>query len=159
MVLSWLGLAAHVAVAASIGSPAPALSLRTASGDAVDLSALRGKVVYVDFWASWCTPCRRAFPWMSEMQKKYGPSGFTIIAVNVDKKREDAERFLQGFAKPPFSVVYDPDGRTPALWEVKGMPSSFLVDGKGNVAAVETGFHDTNVAELENRIKALLAAK
>jgi cytochrome c biogenesis protein CcmG/thiol:disulfide interchange protein DsbE len=143
------------ATAADVGAPAPALALATAGGDVVALDQLRGKVVYVDFWASWCGPCRKSFPWMAEMQRKYGPSGFTVVAVNLDKKRPDAERFLR-VTPAQFTVVYDPAGTTPAVWNVKAMPSSFLIDAKGNVVVVESGFHDHKVAELENRIKTLV---
>ena len=107
-----------------------AFALPTAKGETVALDKLRGKVVYVDFWASWCGPCRRSFPWMNEMQRKYGPRGFVDRRVNVDKKREDAERFL---AQNPaeFTIVFDEAGATPAAYAVKGMPSSYLVDARG----------------------------
>ena len=153
-----MGWGTTVARAADVGAKAPALALPTASGETVTLEGLRGKVVYVDFWASWCGPCRKSFPWMADMQKKYGASGFTVVAVNVDKKRPDAERFLQS-TPAQFTVVYDPAGATPATWSVKAMPSSFLVDAKGNLAFVESGFRDENIPELEGRIKALVAAK
>jgi cytochrome c biogenesis protein CcmG/thiol:disulfide interchange protein DsbE len=145
-------------LAADLGAPAPALSLPTASGETVALEKLRGKVVYVDFWASWCGPCRKSFPWMAEMQKKYGPSGFTVVAVNVDKKRPDAEKFLQT-TPAEFTVVYDPSGTTPSAWSVKAMPSSFVIDAKGNVALIESGFRDDTGADVESRIKALVGAK
>ena len=153
-----VGFGVVFAHAADVGAPAPALTLPTASGEAVALEALRGKVVYVDFWASWCGPCRKSFPWMAEMQKKYGPSGFTVVAVNVDKKRPDADRFLQA-TPAQFTVVYDPAGTTPTAWNVKTMPTSYVIDAKGNVAMVESGFKDENVPELENRIKSLVGAK
>ncbi|MEO8752598.1 MAG: TlpA disulfide reductase family protein [Casimicrobiaceae bacterium] len=145
------------AYATEAGQPAPAFALPTAKGDTVALDKLRGKVVYVDFWASWCGPCRRSFPWMNEMQQKYGAKGFTVVAVNVDKKRSDAEKFLvQNPAN--FTVVYDEAGATPAAYGVKGMPSSYLVDARGNVTFVERGFLDESKADLENRLAALLAA-
>jgi len=149
---------ACTALAVEAGAPAPKLSLPMAGGEIVALDKLRGKVVYVDFWASWCGPCRRSFPWMAQMQKKYGASGFTVVAVNVDKKRADADRFLQA-VPAPFTVVYDPEGATPSAWNVKAMPSSFVIDTKGNVAFVEAGFRDDDVAELESQIKALIVAK
>jgi cytochrome c biogenesis protein CcmG/thiol:disulfide interchange protein DsbE len=152
----WLG--AGAAWAAKLGEPAPSLSLPTAEGETVALEKLRGKVVYVDFWASWCGPCRKSFPWMAEMQKRYGPSGFTVIAVNVDKRRADADRFLQAIPAK-FTVVYDPSGSTPAVWGVTAMPSSFVVDAKGNIALVEAGFRDERVTELESLIKSLTQAK
>jgi thiol-disulfide isomerase/thioredoxin len=146
-----------LAHAADPGQPAPAFALPTAKGDVVALDKLRGKVVYVDFWASWCGPCRRSFPWMNEMQQKYGPRGFAVVAINVDKKRSDAERFLvQNPAS--FTVVYDEAGSTPTAYGVKGMPSSYLIDARGNVTFVERGFLDENKAELENRVAALVAA-
>lgn len=160
-VVAALLLAAFLATppvfATDAGQPAPAFSLPTAKGDTVALDKLRGKVVYVDFWASWCAPCRRSFPFMNEMQQKYGSRGFTVVAINVDKKRSDAERFLvQNPAN--FTVVYDETGATPAAYGVKGMPSSYLVDARGNVTFVERGFLDENKAELENRVAALLGA-
>jgi cytochrome c biogenesis protein CcmG, thiol:disulfide interchange protein DsbE len=153
-----IGFAAPLAGAADVGAPAPALSLPTASGETVAIDQLKGKVVYVDFWASWCAPCRKSFPWMAEMQKKYGPSGFTVVAVNVDKKRPDADRFLQS-TPAAFTVVFDPAGTTPTAWNVKAMPTSFVIDAKGNIAMVEAGFKDENVPELENRIKTLVGSK
>ena len=151
----WL---APMALAAAVGDAAPAFSLPTAAGEAVTLERLRGKVVYVDFWASWCGPCRRTFPWMNEMQRKYGGSGLAIVAVNVDKKRTDAERFL---AQVPaeFTIVYDAGGATPSAYGVKGMPSAYLVDPAGKVVAVEQGFREEAAAELEVRVRALLPAK
>ena len=156
-VLLAMFLATPLAQAADAGQPAPAFALPTAKGEVVALEKLRGKIVYVDFWASWCGPCRRSFPWMNEMQGKYGPLGFVVVAINVDKKRSDAERFLvQNPAE--FTVVYDEAGNTPAAYGVKGMPSSYLIDARGNVSLVERGFLDENKAGLESRIAALVAA-
>jgi hypothetical protein len=95
---------------------------------------------------------------MNALQKKYGAKGFAIVAVNVDKKRPDAERFL---AQTPaeFTVVYDAAGATPAAWGVKGMPSSYLIDGAGRIVAVEQGFRDEAAATLDAQIGALLAGK
>ena len=148
--------AAAPARAVEAGAPAPNFSLPNAKGEPLALDKLRGRVVYVDFWASWCGPCRRSFPWMNEMQQKYGNKGFTVVAINVDKKRADAEKFL---AQIPanFQVVYDEAGTTPAAYAVKGMPSSYLIDARGNVSYVERGFVDESKTPLEERVKALLA--
>ncbi len=150
-----LAMAADAA-AVGAGEPAPAFSLPTAAGDTVALDKLRGRVVYVDFWASWCGPCRRSFPWMNEMNAKYGPNGLTVVGVNLDKRRPDAEKFLQQ-TPASFTIVYDPAGRTPEAYAVKGMPSSYLVDRAGNVVAIESGFREEQKAELETRIRTLLA--
>jgi cytochrome c biogenesis protein CcmG, thiol:disulfide interchange protein DsbE len=142
--------------AANPGAPAPPFALSTASGETVALAALRGRVVYVDFWASWCAPCRRSFPWMNAMQARYAGEGLAIVGVNVDKRRADAERFLRD-TPASFTIVYDAEGTTPAAYDVKGMPSSYLIDRGGSVVAVEEGFHDERRAALEARIRALLA--
>jgi len=151
-------LATAPAGAFEAGERAPGFALATATGETVSLESLRGKVVYVDFWASWCGPCKRSFPWMNELQKKYGAAGLAIVAINVDKKRPDAERFL---AQVPaaFTIVYDAPGATPAAFAVKGMPTSFLIDAKGTIVMIEQGFRDEGAADVEARIRALLAAR
>jgi thiol-disulfide isomerase/thioredoxin len=152
-----LALGATTAHAVDAGAPAPGFTLPTAKGEAIALDKLRGKVVYVDFWASWCGPCRRSFPWMNEMQQKYGAKGFTVVAINVDKKRADADKFL-ALLPASFPVVFDEAGTTPTAFAVQGMPSSYLIDARGNVSYVERGFTDESRGPLEERVKALLAA-
>lgn len=150
-------IAAWVAPAHALapGEAAPALSLPALDGSSLTLDALRGRLVYVDFWASWCTPCKRSFPWMGEMQRKYGEQGLTVVAVNVDKKRADADRFL--VATPAaFTVVFDDSGRTPTAWQVKSMPSSYLVDPAGRILFVESGFRDERKEAIEAAIRAAL---
>lgn len=147
--------AAPPAQAVDAGAPAPALALARSDGAIVSLDSLRGRVVYVDFWASWCGPCRQSFPWMNEMQRKYGDRGLTVVGVNVDKRDADAQRFLQQ-VPASFTIVYDPKGEAPAAFGVKAMPSSYLIDAQGRVAYVERGFRDERRAELERRIAAAL---
>ena len=146
------------ALAVEAGETAPAFALPTAKGETVALDKLKGQVVYVDFWASWCGPCKRSFPWMNDLQQRYGGKGLAIVAVNVDKRREDADKFL---AQTPaqFTIVFDPAGGTPTQFAVKGMPSSYLIDGKGNVIAVEQGFHDDRKGPLEDQIRTLLSTR
>lgn len=107
--------------------------------DAFDLEAHRGKIVWVDFWASWCTPCRRSFPWLNDVMARYGDQGLVIVGVNVDKERALAEEFLRD-TPARFSIVYDPEGATAEKYEVLGMPSSFLIDRDGNVISSHIGF-------------------
>ena len=156
--LACSALVSAAAAAVDVGERAPLFALPTAAGDTVALERLRGKVVYVDFWASWCGPCRRSFPWMNAMNRKYGAQGLTIVAINVDKKHEDAMRFLSEMPTE-FTVVYDAPGAVPAAYAVQGMPSSYLIDQSGNVSAIEQGFHDESRTTLEQKIRALLAQR
>ncbi len=129
------------------GEPAPEIDLPGAS-IAAKLSELKGKVVYVDFWASWCGPCKQSFPWMNEMQKKYGPQGLQIVGLNVDAKREDADTFLKEFPAQ-FEVAFDSKGESAKKFKIKGMPTAFLVGKDGLVLNVHQGFRDKDRADLE----------
>jgi cytochrome c biogenesis protein CcmG/thiol:disulfide interchange protein DsbE len=153
-----LSLIAGLAGATGVGEQAPPFSLPTAHGDTVALPELRGRIVYVDFWASWCAPCRRSFPWMNELQQRYGDHGLTIVAINVDRRRADADQFLQGNTAH-FAVVYDDRGATPLSYSVKGMPSSYLIDARGIVVDVEQGFHDDRKGAVEDQIRSLLSGR
>lgn len=121
----------------------------------LDLDQYRGKVVYLDFWASWCKPCRQSFPWMNRMQDKYGDQGLVIIAVNLDEDRADADRFLKELPAK-FQVLYDPDGKLAEQYKLIGMPSSFIIDRNGAVHSRHAGFHDSSPAEYETEIQSLL---
>ena len=146
------------AVAAQdVGKQAPAFNLPAAGARNVNLADLKGRVVYVDFWASWCAPCKQSFPWMNEMQAKYGAKGLTIIGVNVDKKREDADKFLAG-TPAKFTVAYDSTGKVAEAYQPKGMPTSYLIGADGVVRAVHVGFRDKDREDLENEFAAALAA-
>lgn len=145
-------LAALVLLAAQL-AVAPAAAARA---DALDLEAQRGKVVYLDFWASWCAPCRRSFPWMDAMQRKHGAAGLVVIAVNVDQERALADQFLRE-VPVGFRIAYDPKGVLAARWQLLGMPSSFLIDRTGKVRAHHESFRSDQTAALEQAIVALLA--
>lgn len=135
----------------SPGTAAPSFTLATRAGN-ISLDSLRGKVVLVDFWASWCIPCRMSFSWMSEMDRTYADKGLTIIAVNLDKTREPADAFLE---KSParFTVAFDPSGKTAEAYKVAAMPSSFLIDRKGTITHVRVGFDAKQNGDVESLIK------
>lgn len=114
-----------------------------------------GNVIYLDFWASWCTPCRRSFPWMNDMQKKYGNKNFKVISINVDSERELAEEFLAN-TPAKFSVLYDPDGALASEMKLKGMPSSFIINADGVVVSAHVGFTDKKKSLYEQEIKQLI---
>ena len=147
-------LAAPAAWSLEAGTAAPELSLPGLK-DAVSLAQLKGKVVYVDFWASWCGPCKQSFPFMNELKAKYGAQGFEVLAVNLDAKRVDADKFL---AEVPaqFTVAFDTSGDSAKRFEVKGMPSSYLVGRDGKIASAHKGFREQDRKELESRIVQVL---
>jgi thiol-disulfide isomerase/thioredoxin len=121
------------------------------------LTDLRGKVVYLDYWASWCGPCRETFPFMNELQARYRDKDFVVIAVSIDKDQAAARRFL---AKYPanFIVAYDPEGSTAKALRVQGMPTTFLIDQRGEIVATHIGFRETDKGKIEREIKSLLPA-
>jgi thiol-disulfide isomerase/thioredoxin len=104
-----------------------------------DLTEFRGKVVLLDFWASWCVPCRRSFPWMNGMQEKYGRDGLVIIGVNMDSEPAEAAAFLQDFPAQ-FKVINDPDGDLAREHDVIAMPSSYVFDRDGELVTRHLGF-------------------
>jgi cytochrome c biogenesis protein CcmG/thiol:disulfide interchange protein DsbE len=124
----------------------------------LDLAALRGHVVYVDFWASWCAPCRESFPWMQALKSTYEAQGLTIVAVNVDTDSRDAEKFLVQY-KPTFEVRFDPKGELAEFYSLKGMPSSVLIDRHGVTRFTHTGFRPVDAPIYEAQLRALLAEK
>ena len=115
-----------------------------------------GDVVYVDFWASWCAPCRKSFPWMNEMLSKYQSQGFKVLAVNVDKERELADKFLSSI-DINFPVFYDPEGKLAQQFKLKGMPSSFIVNSDGVILKAHKGFFDAKIDAYEQEIRDIVA--
>lgn len=150
-----LGLAlATVPLHAAAPEPAPALVVRTAHGD-VSLESLKGKVVVLDFWASWCAPCHQSFPWLDALQKRYADQGLVVLAVDVDKDSDLADRFV---ARHPvsFTIGYDPAGRAASAMKVSGMPSTFVIDRTGAVRMRHVGFDAKKTQPLQNAIEEAL---
>lgn len=136
--------------------PAPDFTLPTFPDDAtIKLSDFKGRVVYLDFWATWCPPCRKSFPWMDEMQAQYKDDGLTIIAVSVDKKREMIEQFIKK-TEPSFIVAHDPTGEVANTYKLRGMPSTYLIDREGQLVMTHMGFRNKDKDKLEAAIQSLL---
>lgn len=121
----------------------------------LDLAAYRGKVVYLDFWASWCGPCRQSFPWMNRMHHQYGKDGLVVLAVNMDQVRGDADGFLKKFPAD-FAIHFDPAGQLAQSFKVRGMPTSVLLDRDGKTLLVHEGFRSKDPPELEASIRKAL---
>jgi len=126
--------------------------------DLLDLAQFKGRVVYVDFWASWCTPCRLSFPWMQSLRDTYEREGLSVIAINLDRNRPDAERFLAQF-RPNFEVRFDPQGQLAKRFKVQGMPSSLIIDRHGVQRYSHIGFQTVDRATYETQLRELLAEK
>lgn len=130
------------------------LSLPVSAAD-LDIARYQGKVVYLDFWASWCAPCRRSFPWMNRMQQKYGEAGLVVIGVNVDSDPAAAREFLQEIPAD-FRIVYDPEGELAERYQLMGMPTSFVIDRDGKIHGSHIGFRESSPENYEREIRALL---
>ena len=135
----------------------PALShpVINADGATVTLEEFKGQVVYVDFWASWCGPCRKSFPWMDAMRAKYATQGLAVVAINLDSDRELAEAFL---AKLPakFHIRFDPEGDTAREFDLQGMPSSFIFNRQGQLVQSHVGFFEEYASDYEQELVSLL---
>jgi cytochrome c biogenesis protein CcmG, thiol:disulfide interchange protein DsbE len=133
-------------------------SAAQAPPDLEELSALRGRVVYLDFWASWCVPCRQSFPWMRDLQSRYGDRGLTIIAVNLDQERAEADGFLKKLPAD-FAIRFDPQGSWAQHFNVHGMPTSVILDRTGQERFTHIGFNNRDAPAYERQIQQLLAEK
>ena len=131
------------------------LAALTIGQDKIDFNDYRGKVLLLDFWASWCGPCRQSFPWMNEIQAKYNDQGLVVIAVNLDQEKQAAADFLAD-VPAKFKIVYDPDGSSAEQMEVMGMPMSYLIDRQGHLRHRLIGFNSSKKKQHEDHILALL---
>ncbi|WP_460313845.1 TlpA family protein disulfide reductase [Aliiglaciecola aliphaticivorans] len=139
------------------GQLAPSFSLADLNSDVqVDLKNYRGKVVYVDFWASSCFACRKSFPFLNKLRHKYAPQGFEIVAVNTDLAKQDALNFL---AKYPlnYPAVWDQHGTSFSAYQVRALPTGFLIDASGKIRLVHLGFSERHEAYLIAHVEKLLA--
>ena len=157
LALAFALIAAPAAQAATTGEQAPPCSAPALDGrQKIDVADYRGKVVYLDFWASWCAPCRDSFPFMNELQKDFASKDLQIVAVSVDKTAEDAHRFLERIPAQ-FTVVLDTAASCPAAYRLQGMPSSYVIDRSGTVRAVHVGFHASDREEIRRQVVEMLA--
>ena len=143
------------AIAADLSGPAPDFTLKSRDGKNVRLSELRGQVVMINFWASWCGPCRQEMPHLESIHQEYADYGFTLLGINVDEKQEQAEKLL---AQIPvsFPILFDPASSVSKQYNVDAMPTTVLIDRDGNLRhlhrAYRPGFEDM----YRNEIKALV---
>ena len=134
--------------AVEAGKPLPELGL-------TEVQKTKGQYIYLDYWASWCGPCRQSFPWMNALQAKLGPKGLKVVAVNVDAKRADADKFLS-HTPAQFTIAYDPQGESAKKMAIKTMPTSILISPEGRVLFVHSGFRAEETVQLEAKITAAM---
>ena len=157
MFLFWL-FVPPAGASVQVGQSAPPVDLPLLSAGspaALSLESLRGKVVYLDFWASWCGPCRLSFPQLEQLRQELGERGFEVLAVNVDEFEADARAFLEELPVT-YPVVRDGSGQAPARFGILGMPTGFLLDRDGVVRAVHQGFRRGDGEKLRGEIIDLL---
>jgi len=140
------------AFAADVGSPAPAFTLDALAGDQGALSQYKGQVVMVNFWATWCGPCRQEMPLLDQIYKKYKPAGFTLIGVSVDKEAPAVKELL---ARKPvsFPILLDPANQVSKAYHVGEMPSSVIIDRKGQIRYIHRGYKPGDENEYQERIR------
>ncbi len=147
-----LGLAGLAPVLATGARAEPA----SANSDLrLDLAKYRGKVVMLDFWASWCAPCKQAFPYMATLTRRYGPRDFAVVTVNAERQRAPGEAFLRQ-VKSTLPVVWDADASAVKTWQVNELPATILIDRKGKVRFRHTGFFPDKTPEYTAQVDALV---
>lgn len=145
--------------AAEIGDPLPKCVLSAIDRThGFNLDDFKGKVLYVDFWASWCGPCAKSFPFMTQLHHELGDKGLVLIGVNLDENSEDARAFLTQFPAN-FTIAIDKNEQCARQFDVKAMPSSYLIDRDGIIRHVHMGFRADEGKELRDMVEKLLIEK
>lgn len=147
--------ASPLARALEVGTSPPEINLTALDGKKVSLAALRGKVVIVDFWASWCAPCKEEMPVLESLYKRFGGKGLVVLGVSVDNDRKNAKSFIDGL-KVSFPVVHDADKAIAGKFKPPRMPTSYVIDKAGKVRFVHAGFRKDDAKELEEQVVSLL---
>lgn len=132
----------------------PALA-NAGSESSIKLSDYRGKIVYIDFWASWCGPCRKSLPDLNEIRAKYADKDFEVIAINLDKDKADALKFLEKYPVD-YPIAADPSSKIAEQYELKGMPNAFLIDKKGTLKHFHAGYKAKDKEKIDAMIAQLL---
>lgn len=146
---------AHTAMAEAIQGAAPNFTLKSGSGKNIKLSELRGQVVMINFWASWCGPCRQEMPVLDQLYQRYKDLGFTVLGVNVDEHPEQAKSLLKD-VPVTFPILFDSENSVSKLYNIKGMPTTVLVDRNGNMRHLYMGYLPGYEMEYLNHVRAMI---
>lgn len=147
--------ATQMAYALVDSGPASNFTLKSSEGENFRLSEYRGQVVMINFWASWCGPCRQEMPLLDELYQKYEPMGFTIFGVNVEQERELAEQILRDIPVN-FPILFDDNNTVSEDYDVDAMPATVLVDRNGEVRFMHRGYKPGYEDHYEEQIRALI---
>lgn len=132
----------------------------TPSGEVIKLSDYKGKVVLLDFWASWCTPCREEFPFLIDLYNENKGKDFIVLAINLDEQLADMKKFISKLGtKVPFPVIVDKEGKIPAIYNVEAMPTSIFIDKRGVMRYRHRGFTESHKQRYIKELKILLSEK
>jgi peroxiredoxin len=148
-------LVTSLSLAGDGSGPAPDFNLAARGGKSLALRELRGQVIMINFWATWCGPCRQEMPLLEQMYRKYQPMGFTMLGVNVEPDPSGAEDWLKE-TPVSFPILFDKENRVSKLYNVSGMPSSVLIDRKGNVRYLHRGYKSGDENTYLNYIRTLV---
>jgi peroxiredoxin len=142
-------------LAGSAGGPAPPFILAARGGADVSLAQYRGQVVMINFWASWCGPCRQEMPLLESIYRRYGRMGFTLLGVNVEPDSQAANQWLQQ-TPVSFPILYDRDSKVSKLYDVAGMPSTVIIDRSGKLRVLHRGYKPGDENEYLDTIRTLI---
>jgi thiol-disulfide isomerase/thioredoxin len=138
-------------------TPAPVLALKDLDGQLHDLASLKGKVVLVNFWATWCPPCRREMPSMDRLARKLAGTPFAVLAVDIGEDADTIHTFISQLdATPSFPILLDPHARIMQTWKISGLPTTYLIDPQGRIAYSAVGGREFDHPEIERQVRALL---
>jgi len=149
-------LVASLAWAATVSGPAPVFTLQSNKGQQVALAQLKGKVVMVNFWATWCVPCRQEMPHLEALYKKYNSLGFELLAVNVEKNNAEGARKWLEETPVTFPVLFDPENQVTKLYKVQTMPSTVIIGRNGTMRFIHQGYKPGYEGEYQTEVRALL---
>ena len=148
-------ISSGIAAASIVEGKAPDFTLKSAKGNNMKLSEYRGEVVMINFWASWCAPCREEMPILNDMYLKYRDMGFTLLGVNVEEDPAGAKKMMQDL-KVAFPVLYDTTNEVTKLYDVEAMPSTILVDRDGNMRYLHRGYLPGYEEDYERQVRELM---
>lgn len=160
LILSILFLLIIISSFDFIGEMAPDFTAKDIDGKDIRLSNYRGKIVLLDFWASWCGPCQQEFPFLIDFYNNHKNENFIVLAVNIDNEKENMLNFLRkNYMREKFPVIFDPEKKVPPIYDIQAMPTSIFIDKKGTIRYVHNGYNESSKKEFKKELTTLLSEK